>query len=167
MISSRNFLKNFSKLWIFIVLEKNHYGENFRDFRKVLMSSTKPLFVQILHVWVIFWDFFWNGTWRRHLGQLTKSSSLCILRLVFSLGQRRGAFWELLRSFLLRQNFIPDSSFQKWKICVFDGRNVPEYNFRLESEGTKNNGFRIGRKGDLIRVDYLQSTQILNFNPFF
>ena len=35
------------------------------------------------------------------------------------------------------------------------------------SVGTKNNGFRIGRKGDLIRVDYLQSTQILNFNPFF
>ena len=31
---------------------------NFRDFRKVLMSSTKPLFcLLILHVWVIFWDF--------------------------------------------------------------------------------------------------------------
>ena len=29
---------------------------NFRDFRKVLMSSTKKDF-QILHVWVIFWDF--------------------------------------------------------------------------------------------------------------
>ena len=51
--------------------KKNHYGENsFRDFRKVLMSSTKKDF-QILHVWVIFWDFetFYEDFLERYLAE--------------------------------------------------------------------------------------------------
>ena len=97
-----------NKFWnFFFVLErKNHYGENsFRDFRKVLMSSTKKVF-QILHVWVIFEilrlfvKIFWNGTWRGHLGQLTKLEfwSFWILRLVFTLGTTP---WCILRTVTL------------------------------------------------------------------
>ena len=90
--------KNEEILEFFFVLEKKIImaKKSFRDFRKVLMSSTNQLFPQdftrLGNFLRLFLAIFWNGTWRRHLGQLTASSSLCILRLVFSLGQRRGAF---------------------------------------------------------------------------
>ena len=132
------------------------------------MSSTKPLFVQILHVWVIFWDFlerYLAGTFRT-INE--SSSSLCILRLVFFFGDNTVVHFEnCYAHFCYDKNSTSPFMSRKWKICVFWWAWLRKYNFRLESEGTKNNGFRIGRKGDLIRVDYLQSTQILNFNPFF